>query len=476
MSETSLFESAQALFCSIADSLGLANMDKVLNTDSKKGYPTFEDFESGHKVEINNALKYIDVDEKYKDIAAFLKKKTSWYISSVAIGKKVVKDLKKQIDPQFSIAKKGYQSAGFNWFRGDSVVFDTIAKLYKIANKATSTEAAMWGNGNSSSTFYGLGDINKWNPADIYYANATARKALTAELTRATKLGKLYGFTGGVAPKFKSSTTSSIEIKKPEASDGLNVFIARLIDGGHLLPLSLKKSGTSVVLKPVNFSKDIKRDLLDAIEFTEHMGWKPYKRLDSKKPDGKYDPVSFRNSWAKYSGGQKTSTRDIRLTFTGLNNTKGEIKIRHDPSVKRIVVEIIYGGAKAKAGSIASYKQFADIWKSIDSKAGENFLSKYEAADKIFKEEKKKIEKQKDVLRKVKMPTNKKVSEYDHYVAIVSAENIINSIMGGTLGLKKWFDKTNDENHKAKQTLFVRLLFQVASSRSSLSSRFVIAK
>ena len=242
MSETSLAESAQVIFCSIADSLGPANMDKVLNTDPKKGYPTFEDFERSYKKEINNALKYIDVDEKYKDIAVFLKKKTSWYISSVAIGKKVIEDLRRDIDPQFTIAKKGYQSTGFNWFRGDSLVFDTIAQLYKIANKAVSTQTSMWGDGNSSSTFFGFGDPNKWNPADIYYANATARKALTAELKRAEKLGKLYGFTGGKPPKLKSGSTSSSEINKPKPSDGLNVFIARLIDGGHLLPLSLKKS------------------------------------------------------------------------------------------------------------------------------------------------------------------------------------------------------------------------------------------
>ena len=64
--------------------------------------------------------------------------------------------LKKQIDPQFSIAKKGYQSSGFNWLRGDSEVFDTIAQLYKIANKAISTKTAMWGDGNSDSTFFGF--------------------------------------------------------------------------------------------------------------------------------------------------------------------------------------------------------------------------------------------------------------------------------------------------------------------------------
>ena len=474
MSETSLAESAQVIFCSIADNLG-PGMDKVLNTEK---YPTFTDFESANKVEINNALKYIDVDENYKDIAVFLKKKLSWYISSVSIGKKVVKDLKKQIDPQFSIAKKGYQSQGFNWLRGDSEVFDTIAQLYKIANKAISTQTSQWGGGNSSSSFFGFGDINKWNPADIYYANDTAKKALTAELARAQKLGKLYGFSGGEAPPLRANTNSLKEIKKPEPSDGLNVFIARLIDGGHLLPLSLKKSGTSVVLKPVNFSEDIKRKLLDSIEFDKHEGWTKYKRLDTvnKFKPGYYDPISFAESWYQFSKKSgKTSTRDLRLMFTGLNNAKGEIKIRHDPSGPRIVAEVIYGGAKAKAGSVASSTQFAQIWESVDPSAGKNFLTKYVAADIIFREEKAKFKSQKERLR----DKNNKAQgafEYDHYVAIVSAENIINAIMGGSQGLKKWFDPTKDEKHKAEQTQFIRLLYQVATSRAPLSSRFVIAK
>ena len=57
----------------------------------------------------------------------------------------------------------------------------------------------------------------------------------------------------------------------------------------------------------------------------------------------------------------------------------------------------------------------------------------------------------------------------------ISAENIINAIMGGTLGLKAWFDPTTSESHKAKQTLLVRLLYQVATSRAPISSKFVIA-
>jgi len=475
MSETSLAESAQAIFCSIADDLGSSKMDKVLDI---KRYPTFTDFKNDNQKLINDALKYIDVDENYKDIAVFLEKKLSWYISSVSIGKTVVKDLKKQIDPQFSIAKSGYQSKGFNWFRGDSQVMKTIDLLFRIANKGVSTKKSLWGDGNSTSDFFGFGNPNKWNPADIYYANDTAKKALTAELTRAQKLGTLYGFSGGEAPVLKANTNSSKEIKKPEPSDGLNVFIARLIDGGHLLPLSLKKSGTSVVLKPVNFSEDIKRKLLDSIQFDKHEGWTPYKRLDTvnKFTPGYYDPVSFAESWYQFSKkGGKTSTRDIRLKFTGVNNAKGEIKIRHDPSVKRLVAEVIYGGAKAKAGSVASATQFAQIWESVDPTAGKNFLTKYGAADIIFRAQKELFKDQKIRLRN-KDDKAQGAFEYDHYVAIVSAENIINAIMGGSQGLKKWFDPTKDEKHKAEQTQFIRLLYQVATSRAPLSSRFVIAK
>jgi hypothetical protein len=231
-------------------------------------------------------------------------------------------------------------------------------------------------------------------------------------------------------------------------------------------------------LKPINFSEDTKRNLLESIEFDKHMGWKPYTRLEGSKKvkftPGIYDAKSFRNSWFQFSKGEKTSTRDIRLMFTG-DGGAGEIKVRHDPSTKRIVLEVIYGGAaKAKAGSLASYKQFASMFKSVDSNAGANFLKKYEDADKIFKEEKKKFEDIKDQLRKGQKAQG--ASEYDHYVAIVSAENIINAIMGGTLGLKSWFDPTTSEKHKAKQTLLVRLLYQVATSRAPISSRFVIAK
>ena len=54
-------------------------------------------------------------------------------------------------------------------------------------------------------------------------------------------------------------------------------------------------------------------------------------------------------------------------------------------------------------------------------------------------------------------------------MAIASAENITNKIMPGIVN---WFAKSS----KTKKTLFVRLMFQVMTSRSPMSSRFVIAK
>jgi len=458
MSETSLFESAQALFCSIADSLGAKKSKEVLNTDPKKGYPTFSDFQKANQKLINIALKQANVTESPKNIYNFLLKSDSWYISSIQIANKIVADLTK-IDPDFNVKKKGYEGTGFHWFRGDKEVMGGIEALYKIANKASSTMTALWGKGNTSSTFYGYANVNKWNPADIYYANKIAKDAIKTELIKAGGLAndKLYGFSGG---NLKEGT-----IKKPEDGDGLNVFIARLIDGGDLLPLSLKKQTGTVTLRPVNFVEDTKNALLDSIKYNGKSDWKPFKRLHKNK----------RVSWDLYSDKKGTTeTRAIQIFFESKIVGKGEIQIRHDPSDSgRFVSEIKYGGAKAKAGSIASHKQFALIWGSIDPTAAGKFKTAYEKGDKAFDKEKSLITpKLKTALRNNKMPSNKKITEYDHYMAIASAENITNKIIGQTGGIRDWFNTSS----KTKKTLFVRLMFQVMTSRSPMSSRFVIAK
>jgi hypothetical protein len=80
--------------------------------------------------------------------------------------------------------------------------------------------------------------------------------------------------------------------------------------------------------------------------------------------------------------------------------------------------------------------------------------------------------KYKYILRKAVNPKKGDKNKYDHYLAIASATNIINEIMPT---IKEWFN-TNSKGPKSKANKLVRLMFQIASSRSPLSSRFVIAK
>ena len=454
MSETSLFESAQALFCSIADGLGAKESEKVLNF---KTYPTFEEFQKKNQKLIGSAFKQANVTESPQNIYKFLSSSNSWYKSSIQIANKIISDLHNKVDKDFNLKKKGYESPAFSWFRGDKEVMGGIDKLFKIANKSTSTKTMLWGEGKTDSTFFGYKNSNKWNPADIYYANKTAKDAIKAELTRATGLGIAYGFDGGEIQKGS--------IAKPEPEDGLNVFIARLVDGGDLLPLSLKKQVGTVTLRTVNFVESDKTKLLNSIKYTKVSEWKPFKRLHKDRM----------TSWLKFRKGQNTETRDIKIYFKSDIVGVGEIKIRHDPSGSgRLVAEIKYGGAGAKAGSIASWKQFALIWQSVDSSVASKFRTAMKDGDDAFDEIKKKL-KDKDKLRgkgekeEAEIMKGRGTNAYDHYMAINSGENITNNV---NPIIKNWFKTAK----QAQKILFVRLLFQVVTSRTPLSSRFVIAK
>ena len=88
-SETAMFESAQALFCAIADLVGKGNLDKVLNLDTYPSYREFSNIPANQKL-ITRAATHIDVDVDFKTIEGFLNKTAAWYISSVNIAKKLL--------------------------------------------------------------------------------------------------------------------------------------------------------------------------------------------------------------------------------------------------------------------------------------------------------------------------------------------------------------------------------------------------
>lgn len=423
--ETRLAESAQAIFCSIADYLGASQSEKVL--DFKKKYPTFGDFlKSGEgKKLLPIALDRVKVDAKIKDVYDFLIKKNDWYKSSIIIANKLVKDLK-EVDSSYKIAQEKYAGGNMFYLRGDAAVMNTIAKLFKAANTSSITKKLV----EQLPGFPGFTDINKWSPADIYFANQVAKSELKKQIELANK--------------------------SPYTFDLLNTTIKDLIDGGNLLPLSLKKTTSTASIVKVNFSEDVKNELLRSISFTGTTDWKEFKRLDK----------DVRKSFMKIKEGQKTQTRDIRL-FLKTKEGEGEIKIRHDPSGSgRLVSEFKLPGGEARGGSIASHTQLHNLFASVDKSSADQFLKAYNKGNIEFRKIKKSYEDMKKELRSNKY---KNTTEYDHYLAIASAENITNAIMPI---IKKWF--ASNKNDKAQK--LVRLLYQVVTSRSPLSSRFVIAK
>ena len=438
---TTLAESAQAIFASLADLLGDSEAQKRLDL---KTYPSFKEFLAfdKNKKDLETAIKGVDVDATTKDIFDFLENtKNGWYASSITIAKTLVKNLK-QIDKDYDISKK---KRDYFYLRGKVGVMKNIQELWSIATKSEPTKIAE----KEIPEFIGFRDINKWNPADIYLANDVGEESIKQELKEAKKNIKTYSF------------------------DYLNEKIKELMDKGALLPLSLKKTKTTAKLVKVNFVSASKDEVLKTVKFTGTTDWKPYVPL-GKTPELSFDALR--------AGKGKTVTRDIRIMQTA-EGKPGEIKIRHDPSGTsakgRLVIEVIMKGDPAKGGSIASEKAFHTLWSIIDKPIADNFLTAYEKGGnhggkgvKEFARLKTEYLKSKEELRAVTNPSRGDKNKYDHYLAIASATNIINEIMPI---IKDWFN-SNNNGEKSKANKLVRLMFQIASSRSPLSSRFVIAK
>jgi len=438
---TTLAESAQAIFCSLADLLGDSEAQKRLDL---KTYPSFKEFLAfdKNKKDLETAMNGVDVDATTKDIFDFLENtKNGWYASSITIAKTLVKNLK-EIDKDYNISKK---DRDYFYLRGKVGVMKNIAELWSIASKSESTKIAE----KEIPEFIGFRDINKWNPADIYLANNVGEDSIKQELQEAKKDIKTYSF------------------------DYLNEKIKELMDKGALLPLSLKKTKTTAKLVKVNFVPASQDEVLKTVKFTSTTDWKPYVPL-GKTPELSFDALR--------AGKGKTVTRDIRIMLTA-EGKPGEIKIRHDPSGSsprgRLVIEVIMKGDPAKGGSIASEKAFHTLWSVIDKPTADKFLNAYEKGGKYngkgvreFARLKTEYMKSKEELRAVTNPSKGDKNKYDHYLAIASATNIINEIMPI---IKDWFN-SNNKGEKGKTNKLVRLMFQIASSRSPLSSRFVIAK
>ena len=430
--QTALAESAQAIFCAYADYIGDTKAQQILNI---KKYPNFDTFVRKEKKDFETAMKGVDVDAPAKEIFDFLSNtKNGWYQSSITIARTLVKDLR-TIDKDYNIAKK---KRDYFYLRGKVGVMKDIQELWSIASKSKPTQEAE----RSIGEFIGFKDINKWNPADIYLANKEGEEGIAKELKEAKQDPSTYSY------------------------DYLNEKIKMLMDKGALLPLSLKKTKNNARLQKVNFVVAAKDEVLKSVKFLGTTDWQPYKML-ARTPELSFVKLK--------QGGAKTVTRDIQIKLEA-EGKEGTIKIRHDPSGTsangRLVIEVIMKGDPAKGGSIASEKAMHKLWQTIDKRAADKFLLAYQNGVKKFAKLKTMYLKDKDILRQDKNPKKGDNNKYDHYLAIASATNIINAIMPI---IKNWFND-NNRGEKGKTNKLVRLMFQIASSRSPLSSRFVIAK
>jgi hypothetical protein len=305
--DTKAFESAQALFCAMADFLGAAKAKKVLNYQPRPiGYPTYGEFKSNNKKLVTDSFSKIKTTGVGLElIEKILNKDVDWYKSSINVAVKLIDDID-EIDEDFKkIKRPGWTD--FLYYRGakgGNQVMEDIEALFTIANK--------------HEKFFG--DINKWSPADIYFASKVAEKKI-----------------------------QQVVSKPPQGFNfvNLNQLVNSLIESGDLLGVSLKKAPGKVDIYRINFTQKENQELLENIKY-----------LDISENKG--------------------TDRDVQIYF-GSSKAKPLIKIRHDPYSDalgaNLAIKVEIEGKNSRLGSLVSFGTgtdspaatgFTDLWARVD--------------------------------------------------------------------------------------------------------------
>lgn len=423
-SKTDIQESAQALFCALADYAGssyVSNKNGVFNEDIVKDYLTFKikwETDKNFNIKLEDVFKKQTKSGKasFKEIEDFLTDDVSWFKSSVLISKKLINEIN-NISVKFNrIKKPRWEDVFYN--HQDELMSD-IQKLWTQANKKQKSVD----DPKLKRTFIPFGDLNKWSPADIYFSSAKAQRILK-EHTQ----GQLFNEMNFLV---------------------LNKLISDLIDDGELLPLSLKKQTSSVVIKKVNFNQTKEARDLEQIKY------------------GGY-------SWEKYPLNVTTSkkpARDMKIFMKGTKSDRDAIVLRHDPSTNYFRGEIILKGMEAKAGGLGT-GQIISIVGIVDPKRESELQRIVRSAIDAFKRNKEPIRKEYDSLikgitDKKQIQNIRKAYNYDEKIGEISAKYVTNVIMPIIISLLK-------DNKKGDE--FVKLVYTYAASQTTLSAKFVIAK
>jgi len=424
--ETSIQESAQALFISIADGLGVSKAKQEF--DWRKKYPTYEEFKNKNNTAIVQAFKHVDsvgitldIIDKY----LLQKKNLDWYKSCINTGLRIITDIT-TIDPDFSKVQPigwkdiWYYRAGAS---GDNVM-NNIAKLFGIANKNQPV----------------FGQINKWSSADIYFSTDKGKKKIKEQLEIASSVK--YNFTN------------------------LNELISKLIDSGDLLGISLKKSPVESHLYKVNFSPTENEKLLMAIKF-HHI-----------KSDNPRDMQVF---FGQNGENHFKIRHDPYSENLGVNLA---IKVEIVGKYSRLGSLASFGSANP------SGKGLTDHWLKVDPITARTIATSFKLGVKNYEtgisklniEYSKMIKKPnlrgkelKAELKKYKSPKNKSKTLYDQYQddrIILSQKHIVDSYKKQVVN---FFNTKGPKNDIQKDNL-IREWFRYASAMNPGSGKFIIAK
>jgi hypothetical protein len=434
-SKDDIAETSQALFCALADYVGSSKIDDWFDVKKDKNNP-LKDY-IGFKTKWNAEFgkKGFTVDAIFKDrvksgkatfkeVDDFLTEKNDWYTSSILIAKALIEDVD-------NLGKIHSKIKGIGWtsifYEHKSVTMDSIQKLFEAANKKQKDN----GDADTKKSFIPFGDINKWCPADIYFASNKAENEISKSCTGKT---------------FQNINFYS-----------LNQMISDLIDSGDLLPLSLKRQTTSVTIKKVNFDRDSDWKDIEKITGGSYV-WTKYPTTDVKSPPA----------------------RDLKIFLKNTNSEQDKILFRHDASTATFKGEIILKGMEARGGSLGM-EQLLGILGLINPSIKSSLKSVFSTANSTFKEKKKPIRKRyeeavkaagldiksqdKKIKEKIKLIRN--TLRYDEEVGKLSGLYVTNKIMPIII------DVLSDEDARSS---FVRMVYAYAASQSGEAGKFIVAK
>ena len=430
-------EGAQALFCYIADVLGLKKTKTEFAPYIKKIKGADEFFNDYSKI-IDRGYTSGEVKtERAKSVViSYIKKSPEWFISSLKIAQYLLDEIDNTISKKFAKIQAP-KAQGLFYKHGDGEVMDGMSKLFKAANEEyKKTKGSLF-----------FGNINKWSPADIYFATAKAKKEI-------------------------KKMVDSPETKKNNLKFSvLNTSIGKMIQAGELLPLSLKQVKKDVVLKVVNFNRSDEEALLAETFAT---GVKPYNIM---KGSFKVGPKMFKFD-TPYSKG-KEGYRDIRAKIKSGRYT-GDLQFRHTPASngrpsQGFKVVLKYDGASALGGQVTSFPILVEQIKINDPKFAKKMADTFKTGYTAFEKAMKLYNEHGGGNRRYNPPSGLKQQEkkklkdqFNDDVGAISALTLMNPLRKV---IDNYFKKPNETTHNVMRTIFAYV-----ASRTINSSPFAIAK